>query len=236
MGIWQSSKFAAMAGSRVTAAESLLTQYSTVDGQGLAVDFTDGTMTVRDTVTPANNFTGDFRSKFTVIGTLAPSALGVLIDASNYATLATSAFPSTGTLATILAEYYFSALTAVIQTIACIDNGLTTERLNLYISAAGNAADEMRFAGAAVVSHNNLGAYTAGTIRRTVSAFQLNNSNGAFNGVAATNDIICVMATGTTTLRLGRTSATQQMDGYLRKLVIIPARMTDAQIASMSVV
>lgn len=234
MGIWRSPKFAAMAGDGRSSAEKLLAQYSTVDGQGLAVDFTNGTMAVRDSATAANNFTGDFRSKFTVTGTLTPSGLGVFIDLNNYATMAVSAFPSLASLATMMAEFQFAALTAAVQTVSCIDNGSTTERMQVYISAAGNATNEMRNAAAAVVNQN-LGAYTAGAIRRIAAGYQVNNSNAAFNGTAGTNDTVCAMAASVTTLRLGRTTATQQMDGYLRKLVIIPARLTDAQLTAMSV-
>lgn len=234
MGLWQSPKFAAMAGDGRTPAERLLAQYSTVDGQGLSVDFTSGSMAVRDSTTAANNFIGDFRSKLTVTGTLTPNSQGVLTDASNYATLAATAFPSCVAACTVMAEFMVPVLTAVTQAIVCLDDGDTTDRVLLFINSAGTATNEMRSGGAATVSQA-AGAYTAATIRRVAAAYQLDNTRLYHNGTASALDTSCAMPLSLTTLRLGRTSAVLQMDGYLRKLVIIPARLPDAQLASMSV-
>lgn len=76
---------------------------------GLAVSFIDGSMVVRDTATPANNFRGKYLDKLTITGGLPYGPSGATFDANNYASLATSAIPYSATagswivLATVLA-------------------------------------------------------------------------------------------------------------------------------------
>ena len=194
------------------------------------VNFTDGQMLVNDSTTPANNFKGDFTTKFTVTGTLTPGADGVYIDASNYATLALSNLPAgiVNSAATIVAEFMIPSLTGVTQTIVTIDGGNTNNRGILFSSSAGNSAYEMRSGAVVQANDTNMGAVTAGAIQRIAMAMTLNDANGAFNGtIAGAADASCTYPVSMTTLRLGRASNILQLDGYLRSILITARRATD---------
>ena len=58
----------------------------------MAISFVDGSMVIRDTTTPANDYNGPYSSKLTINGSLPINPAGALFSDTNNATIATSAF------------------------------------------------------------------------------------------------------------------------------------------------
>lgn len=70
--------------------------------------------------------------------------------------------------------------------------------------------------------------------RRMAMAYQLNNSNAAFDGVAQTLDTACTMPTSLTTIYIGRNDAgSTDLNGCVKNVRFYPRRLTDAQLAAL---
>jgi hypothetical protein len=197
---------------------------------GFAVDFTDGSLCIRDSGTPANDYSGLFGSKLTVTGTLTAGDSGAYFDTSNHATMALTAMPSIATVCTVWVEYMLPTLTGAIQTLVVADDGTTNNRHDVFVSAAGNMQTIMRTAAANEANFSGVAA-TAARIGRMAYASQVNNANAAFNGTIRPLDTACAVPVGLTTLRLGRSSAGEYADGRIRRVIILPTRKTDAWLA-----
>lgn len=223
-------------------ADAVLDRLLVSQRNGMACDFVTGEMVVRDGTTLANNYRGDFRNKFTVTGTLAPTHQGIFIDSSNYATLALTAFPDISAAVTMFAEYTILSVNVANGYIALsIDNGATSNRHVLYGSTVTNGRGSyiMTTASSNVI---NIGppafAYTAGVKTRILGAATATpaaTGNMGYGGRYGTEDTAFTMPAGLTTLRLGhRFNAADYLTGYLSAIAIVPARESNAVMAALS--
>ena len=89
---------------------SLAARLLGTETNGFAVHFVDMSMVVRDTTTPANNYSGPVAAK--LLGTtLNRVATGISLGASDNVYLPTSAFPYSATAFTVIAEASTTSLT-----------------------------------------------------------------------------------------------------------------------------
>ncbi len=77
--------------------------------------------------------------------------------------------------------------------------------------------------------------YVNSTVARVVLAFELNNTRISHSGTGAT-DTSCTMPT-VTTLRLGAgIAAAEPLNGRIRRVLIVPTRLANADADALSVV
>jgi hypothetical protein len=206
---------------------------------GLAISFMDGSMVIRDTTTPANNFNGLYTNKLTITGAIAPSlADGAFFDASNYATLATSLMPSLGSAVTIYAEYLIPTVSSLSTYGALtINDGTNNERFTLTAALVTSSKPAAVVVDGGATQANvtaAFDAYVQGTIGKVALAAELNNTTGAYNGTNGGTDATCTMPT-VTTIRFGQlNAAAAPLDGYLRRVLIVPRRMSDADVNALT--
>lgn len=102
----------------------------------MAISFQDGSMIIRDTSTPANNFNGVFSSKLTVNGTLTADPLGALFSDTNNATIATSAFCFSATEGSLAVECVPTSIDASVATprVCSFNDGTTSNIIDVRLS------------------------------------------------------------------------------------------------------
>lgn len=205
----------------------------------LAISFIDGTLRIRDSATPGNDYSGSVAGKMTVTGTLTPSVDGAFFDSSNYATLATSAFGWSNSTGTILLEFMDNSFsTGTHQTGIQIDNGTTGMRHTVRVINTDDDTPEYVGVTSAVsqwtISPSGWSNYINGTVKRIGCVFSSNAVSASYEGDASSTDSAATMPT-VTTLRLGVDQAGgNPANCYLRRIIIAKRKFSLAEIEDWS--
>jgi hypothetical protein len=152
--------------------------------------------------------------------------------AADNISLSTGAFPSTTTAATILGEFVPGNITSTTKVVLNIGDVAGNERGSLTFNDAS-------FGGAIVdggaVQANITGETPAvGTTFKNALAYALNDAAFYSQGASLGTDASVTMPTPTT-LNLGIYSdGTLSLNGYLRKAMVLPRRMTNAELISLT--
>ena len=103
---------------------------------GMAIDFRDGSMVIRDAATPANNFVGRYLDKLTINGSLPPNPLGALTSDTNNATIAVSAMPFSATEGSLAIECTPTSIDSVVATprVCSFNDGTTSNIIDIRLS------------------------------------------------------------------------------------------------------
>jgi hypothetical protein len=117
--------------------------------------------------------------------------------------------------------------------IAQLDDGSEVDRHLLYISTASGDRIATTTVNSAAEVSAGLGDYVPGVANRAAMAWRRNDSAAAATDASVVSDTDCEVPSGLTTLRLGRSSGSTSLNGYLRKLRVYPRRMTDAELAAL---
>ena len=211
---------------------SLAAQLLGTETNGFAIHFLDMSMAVRDTTTPANNYSGLSSAK--LLGTsLNRVATGLSLGASDNVYLPTSVFPYSTTAFSIIAKASSTALT-----------NNAPAALNLNGSYSLGAGALIRFQGASAVAVGGSLTSTTKTISPSLSAGEMIKVGACFrtsdNSMSVTNRGLAV-ATITTgdwngtsnRFQLGAldSAGTQALVGVLEWIVYLP-RYDTAEIVS----
>jgi hypothetical protein len=163
------------------------------------------------------------------------SGNGLAVGIGIAVTVAVSEFPFSATNGTLIGEYVFTDATAVADTnspsMVVFSNATPSEMIRFARSATTNVAGFSLVDGGSTVV-NVLDAGTmAGTptINKFAGAWAANNTNAVLNGTAGTNDTSCTIPTVTTMYLGHRHGDIDRWPGFIRKLIYVPRRMTDAE-------
>lgn len=204
----------------------------------MAISFLDDTMVIRDTATPANNYSGAAITNLTVTGSLTASADGAAFDASNHARILTSALPWLDATGTLMVEYEVSEFTEGLEKmLLSVDNGSGDRHEMLATRDNKDRARVRGFdGGAAQYSFTPVQGLDAptGAIRRLVVTFEASSIIGAWDWIAREGDTSAVMPTPTT-LRIGvNRDSTSFADCNIRRVFLAPRKMSIKEAQNLS--
>ena len=203
-------------------------------GTGMAVDFTDGSLRIFDADHPELIFDGPFADRLTITGALSPSSDGCYFDASNYATLDAVLTPWTDSAMTMFVVFNVPAILGAVQIAMTIDNGGTANRHYVAVSAGGNIQITTATSSSNVVNRTPV-AVSTGTWYGVAYGMTTNDANQAIDGTIGTADTVCTAPTGLSTIRFGiRSGAVNPLTGYIRRALIVPQRLSDTVLPSLS--
>ena len=102
----------------------------------MAISFVDGSMVIRDTTTPANDYNGPYSSKLTINGSLPINPAGALFSDTNNATIATSAFCFSATEGSLAIECTPTSIDASVATprVCSFNDGTTSNIIDVRLS------------------------------------------------------------------------------------------------------
>jgi hypothetical protein len=122
--------------------------------------------------------------------------------------------------------------TAAGRVFRIVNSGDTTQRIESYITNAGNITSQI-FNG--TTQDSDTFSYTVGDSFTHALAFKLNDCAAAFNGSTPTTDTSAAMPTGLNTLYLGgNASAGDYLGGHIKKFCFFPLRLTNAQLTAVT--
>lgn len=204
--------------------------------QGIAISYLDDSVYIVDTGTPANDYDGTATAKLTITGTLTASVNGAYFDASNHATLLTSAGPSLASGVTFMVEYLITSLTASTRTCMAADDGTTAEFFRMLGAGGADKASFTTTDGGVAQSafSTNFDTVPVNSFNRFAGAASTNLVNAAFNGtIHGADDTAATMPT-VTTYRFGRSSTGAALLGNIRRFLILPRRVDNTELAALS--
>jgi len=168
-----------------------------------------------------------------------PTTSASVTRASDYASIVGTNFlslynPSQGTL---YAEFSFEGLSSTTgQRILTIDDGSVSNQIHQGASSINGLQNLVTVSGPNQVSGTTpTTAFVAGTVYKCALAYQLNNTNAAVNGSIGTNDTVCTIPTGLTTIRLaGHPTTGAPSSIWFKTVKYYPARLSDANLQSIT--
>lgn len=204
-----------------------------------AASFIDDTVRIRDTATPANNYTGTVAAKMTVTGTLASGATGAYFDISNYAVIELTDIPWSNTGGSLMIEYSDDEFaTTTNYTLAHIDNG--SNGMRFIVRSASSPTPRPIFIGVAgavtqwSISPSSWANNVNGEVRRIAMSWSGNDIAVSVDGSAVAADTSGTLPTPTT-LRLGVTFAPDlPADCRIRRVFYTPRVLSDKELIQMS--
>lgn len=261
--------------------------------QGLTFSASDQSMSILDTGTPANNYSGDLSAKLgsirtsaamcylssglyrvTIVGAIPattgyyPQLNSASADSSdtrvNNATyyagywqleagpFATSYIPTTTATVTRAADITSLAIApAATSTITLVSafNLLSTASANNTVLQIDDGTANNRClnyaettnprnfcaVGGAVQLNDDLGTLVAALSKNTIaSGFAANDFGGSHNGNAAITDSVGSMPTGITTIRFGKDTSGNYLNGWFRHGRYFPRRVDNATLVTMA--
>lgn len=154
-----------------------------------------------------------------------------VLRAADSQTAATTLFPSIATAGTL----YFSGITPAgsgTQVIAQIDDGTDNNRYRL-VRDASNAIRFIVTTGGVEVCNINTGTVANSTAFKVAAAWAANDFEACLNGGATVTDVTGTLPT-VTTLRIGSSSAGEQMNGTEKQLALLPYRKAGSVLQTMT--
>jgi hypothetical protein len=154
-------------------------------------------------------------------------------------TLATSAYPHSDSVGTLIACWKNGPYTASLGTyrhIMHLSDGTSNERHVGYIDTlSANIKWSIIDGGVDQTANGTVGTAVASTIQKMALAYTLNDSAVCVDGGVVTTDAACTMPT-VTSLKFGVDAAgtALPLDGYLREISYFKRRMTNGEIAEYS--
>lgn len=205
--------------------------------QGLAIDFTDLSMTIRDTTTPANNYQGSPASKLTGLPAVDPT--GLLVTGTPNIYLDTSAFPFNHDEVTFFCKLITANAAGIsFEVPVCFNNAgnfgagpgaMLRLASNTSLQAGGNSTS----ATATGTISNGVPAKIAGTFN-DVTNKQAAVING---GTVASNTTTDWTGTDSTRLQiasLNQAGAQAALRVRIQQLLVLPRAMSDAEIQALT--
>jgi hypothetical protein len=123
---------------------------------------------------------------------------------------------------------------AVFPRIAVIDDGSTSNAiLNLWRSDTSRLYGAVRV-GAVEQADVGTTGVTQTNVNKIGLAYATNDFAASVNGGAPSTDPLGTVPSGLTTLRIGRSSGTDYLNGYLRRITYYPVRLTNAQLQNLT--
>lgn len=155
--------------------------------------------------------------------------------AADNISLATSAFPAVANPGTIFVEYKLNALkTTAAQRLVTIDAGSSANMVYLIGNNTAGSVDAV-IATASVGQGFNNSAVSSTNNMKQAFAYATNDSAHVINGGSPITDATVSTAASYTTLRTGSdTFGAAQTDGYLKKIMILPRRMTNTELQTLT--
>jgi hypothetical protein len=165
------------------------------------------------------------------------TAAAAVARVADSVTFLLSTIPSVATAHTIMAEIEMEyADTTSSRALVCLNNG-TNDRSQVGLNASGLGTGTVQSASATQAAIAAGPAVLANTYKRIASGAIANSFNTASDGVLGTLDTAGNMPVGMLNCRLNGISTTSATTiGYLRKALILPRRMTDAELTALSLV
>jgi hypothetical protein len=123
---------------------------------------------------------------------------------------------------------------ALFPRIVAIDDGATNNAIvhlwradtsRLYANAVSSGSSQYDL-GANGVTQTN--------VNKIASAFAANNFAASINGGSVLTDLAGVVPSGLTTLRIGKSSGTDFLNGYLRRITYYPRRLSNAELQAIT--
>lgn len=134
---------------------------------------------------------------------------------------------------TVIVEFE-SADTAQTRYILSIDDGSSNNESSLWIKNDDTYRQWTDTAGANTLS-SNFGSYTPNSVSKVSAAFKQADHSASDDGSAAVTSSDADALPPVTTLSLGYNSpSANHLNGYIKKMVIFPARLTDATLVAES--
>ncbi len=206
----------------------------------LAISFVDNTLRIRDTVTPANNYSGTATGKLTVTGSLSAGANGAFFDASNFATLLLTAMPWSATGGSLMVEFYDDAIVSGANaTLVSIDNGTSGERI--VVRSISTTGDKPHFAGIDggvkqwSIQATNWPVYVNGETKRIAVSWAANDAAACYDGGTVGLDVTSTLPTPTT-FRLGvNHSGAEPGNCRIKRIVYTPRVLSEDELIVLSV-
>lgn len=146
--------------------------------------------------------------------------------------LPTSLFPLSAITGTLVASFQIDRIAAGFAAIASLDDATLNERLTLFVSSTNqyqfNVVD-----GGAVQAALGGAAVTPGVRHKMGGAWAANNISESQDGSAALVDTSATLPT-VTQLRIGNSSANFHLGGWVRSVMYLSRRVTDAELALLT--
>jgi hypothetical protein len=161
------------------------------------------------------------------------TALTRAADVASVNTLSPWFNSTTGTLFTE-SQQLPGQTAAVFPRIAVIDDGSTNNAiLNLWRSDTSRLYGSITFGGAnqADVGTNGV---TQTNVNKIGLAYATNDFAASVNGGAPSTDTLGSVPSGLTTLRIGRSSGTDYLNGYLRRITYYPRALSAAELQAIT--
>jgi hypothetical protein len=213
----------------------------TAETSGIAFDFTDGTMTVKQTGTLV--YDGPIiGGPATIVGTLTFGANGSFMNASNNLNAALATLGATSdyrTAATVFGTFRRADLVAAVHTGAVLDNNGNNNEHKIVAHTSGPDAPRFQVLTGGVTEANIGGtgwtAIATDTNYKVAGAVQLNSANAALNGTINVADTAVALPVAVTHLRIGvRVGGTAPLDGNVLRAMFLPRRMSDAELQTLT--
>jgi len=161
------------------------------------------------------------------------TALTRAADVASVNTLSPWFNASTGTLFTE-SQQLPGQTAAVFPRIAVIDDGSTNNSiLNLWRSDTSRLYGAVRV-GAVDQADVGTTGVTQTNVNKIGFAYATNDFAASVNGGAPSTDTLGAVPSGLTTLRIGRSSGTDFLNGYLRRITYYPRRLSNAELQAIT--
>jgi hypothetical protein len=177
--------------------------------------------------TEIGNFATSYIPNFGAAGTS-------VTRAADNISLATSAFPYLAQPGTLFVETQVpNQLSAAQRQMAQLRlDGSNYIQLNYRSASADDITVLVATAASAVVNFNG-GSITSNTPQKVALGWATDDAAAYKDGTQLTTDASCTFASATN-LWLGSNSSTEQLNGYIRKLVYLPRRMSNAELTTLT--
>lgn len=195
---------------------------------GMAIDFRDGSMVIRDASTPSNNFVGRYLDKLTINGSLPPDPLGALFSNTNNATIAVSAMPFSATEGSLSIECTPNSIDDTVATprVCSFNDGTTSNLIDIRLSntnSPDNYVFQVQAGGAGQCSITSGEANTSGN--SLFAGWKANDFVFSVVGSTPNTDSAGSIPT-VTRFDIGYAShtANRRFDGRIKTLLYVPLR------------
>jgi hypothetical protein len=200
------------------------------EAQGLAIDFTDLSMVIKDTGTPANAFSGDPNDKLSG-PTLTSSATGFTVAASEDISIATSAFPFSATAGTLFAEFIGKSATGGPFHIASLSNGTFQEWISLRV--LGTNPEALVFDSGNFVTVD-AGTWVSSGVNKFAIAWASGDSAASYNGGTVATSATSGLPSPTS-LGIGRSfNLAENYQGSIVRVMYVPRRYSNAELQALT--
>ncbi|MDO9106148.1 MAG: hypothetical protein Q7U57_14435 [Methylovulum sp.] len=133
---------------------------------------------------------------------------------------------------TLVAEYFLGADNTAVG-VVYLDNGVSTNSIQMRYAAGTQAQFIVNTNGTAIVSLAPFGYSTPGLYKRAIS-FKTNSFQQAINGILPNSETTLGVAPEVSVMLIGRERSGGQLNGTIKRLAFYPKRLANAQLQALT--